>query len=68
MDEKDYFELWANNSLVSKRIKESLLEKGLEVKHILTASTTPVLKNKDYYTVGVGKIILNYSLSTQDIF
>lgn len=47
---------WANNSKEAIEIKESLLEKGVKVRHILTASTIPVLEYKEYYEVGACNI------------
>jgi len=53
---------WANNTKMAIEIKESLLEKGLEVKHILSGSDVPVLKEGDNYTSGAGNIISIYEL------
>ena len=68
MKGKNKIEYWANNSKIINKIKKSLLEKGLEVDHIITASTIPVLKFGEYYLVGVGNIIANYSLDSSKIF
>jgi len=68
MKGKNKIEYWANNSKIINKIKKSLLEKGLEVDHIITASTIPVLKFGEYYLVGVENIIANYSLDSSKIF
>jgi hypothetical protein len=56
-------EYWANNSPLAIEIKESLLERGLEVKHIFTGSTVPVLKDGKNYLSGVGNILFYYQLT-----
>ena len=62
MNKEKILEYWSNGTPKSERIKESLLEKGLNIKHILTGDNTPTLINGSYITRGLGNIIFLYQL------
>lgn len=58
---KRNIELLANNSEGAIELKERLSKNGLEVTHIYTGSSVPILMENGNYIVGAGKIRINYS-------
>jgi hypothetical protein len=55
-------EFIANNTNEAIELKDKLIEQGLDVTHIYTGSSIPILLDKDNknYTVGAGNIRMNY--------
>lgn len=53
-------EFIANNTSEAIELKNRLVKEGLDVKHIYTGSSLPVLIDHGNYTVGAGHIRLNY--------
>lgn len=53
---------WANYSKPAIQIKETLAEKGFNIKHILTASSIPILDDGKGFYAGCESIIIAYQL------
>jgi len=60
--QKRNIELIANNTDAAKELKEQLSQKGFDVTHIYTGSSTPILIDNKNYTVGSGHIRAMYGL------
>jgi hypothetical protein len=61
MEEK-YVKLWSDNSNDSKLLQKILEDKGYTVKHILSASPEPVLREGSNLISGLGRIVNEYQL------
>ncbi|MEK6833485.1 MAG: hypothetical protein AABY32_05550 [Nanoarchaeota archaeon] len=59
---KRTIEFIANNTNEALALKKSLLEEGLDVNHIYTGSSVPILIDEGNYTSGAGNIRLMYGL------
>lgn len=61
--EKRSVKFYANNSNEANEMKESLLERGLNVNHVFTGSSVPILIEETGYTLsGAGNIRMMYKL------
>lgn len=57
---KRTIELIANNTGEAIELKNRLTKESLDVTHIYTGSSVPILKDNEHYTVGTGNIRMNY--------
>ena len=59
-NKKRTVELLANDSVEAIELKDSLLEKGLNVNHVYSGSSIPILIENSNYFVGAGNIRFQY--------
>jgi hypothetical protein len=58
--QKRSVEFIANNTPAAIELKDALVKRGLDVNHIYTGSSVPILIDNENYTIGSGNIRINY--------